>query len=115
MWLAKIIYQEMREALVATQAQRDILQGHNRALETTMDWLRVRVSQLEHERAIMLSKYMGIDVPVQVIERAREKKAESPYHTIPHFDDLGDEQARKLGITWNADGSVSYGGTPDIS
>ena len=115
MWVNKQVFNELWGRSIALTATQGEMLRHNQSLETTLDWLRVRVSQLEHERAIMLSKYMGIDVPVQVIERAREKTVESPYHNIPHFDDVGDEQARKLGISWNADGSVSYGGTPDIS
>ncbi len=113
MWVAKVIYQEIRESLIAATAVRDSLLGHNRALETTCDWLRVRVAQLEQERAIMLHKYMGIDIPVQVIEK-REERTPNPYNLTPHFNDLGDAEAARLGITWNEDGSVVYGGRQEV-
>jgi hypothetical protein len=112
MWVNKRIFQGMRDELVAALATRDLLGRHNTQMETSLDWLRVRVSQMEHERAIMLSKYMGIDVPVQVIERAKPApKEDSPYHGVPHFNDVGDAEAKKLGIAWNLDGSVTYDGT----
>lgn len=110
MWVNKHVYQETRDALVAAVAVRDSLASQNKALEVTNDWFRVRIGQLEHERALMLSKYMGIEVPVPAIERVREKPSAAPYNMVPSWDDVGDEEAKKLGITWNPDGSVSYGG-----
>ena len=109
MWVNKSIYQDLRDELVAAVTTRDTLIGHNRALETTCDWFRVRISQLEHERAILMQNYMGITVPVLSIEKDKPKNSDSPFHATPHFNDIGDDEAKKLGIDWNPlTGEIAY-------
>lgn len=108
MWVSKRIYQEMRDDLVAAKAVRDTLTTQCKALEVTNDWFRVRIGQLEHERAVLIAKYMGVEMPVPVIERVRDEKKDDVYNVTPHFNDVGDEMARKMGIEWNPDGSVAW-------
>lgn len=108
MWISRVVFTELRDKLLKAEAVRDSLATHNRALETTCDWFRVRITQLEHERALLIQHYMGVNIPVPSIERVPDKPKESPYHPVPHFNDIGDAEAKRLGITWNPDGSVSY-------
>ena len=109
MWVDKTVYFELRDALAAAVATRDTLIGHNRALETTNDWFRVRISQLEHERAVLMQNYMGIAVPVMSIEKEKPRTDPNIYQATPHFNDVGDDEAKRLGIEWNPlTGEVTY-------
>ena len=108
MWISRTTYTDLRESYIKANEEAKVLASQIRAYETTQDWFRVRITQLEHERAALVQNYMGVTLPVPSIERAPEPNKESPYHPVPHFNDVGDAEAKKLGITWNPDGSVSY-------
>ena len=110
MWLSRIVYQDLRESLVAAQAERDTQHATVAALNTTMDWFRVRITQLEHERALMLQNYLGVTVPTMSIDKVETPSHIRPnYDPVPHFDDIGDEEAKRLGIEWNPETSeITY-------
>jgi hypothetical protein len=104
------VFSDIRDELVAARAVVDVLNTRLSALDTTCDWFRVRITQLEHERALMLQNYMGITVPHMSIERAPKAGAVRPtYDPVPHFDDVGDEEAKRIGVDWNPEtGEVNY-------
>jgi len=110
MWVNKTAYLELYAAWQVQTTGNRLLGEQVVALNTTLDWFRVRISQLEHERAVMLKKYLDIDVPVQVVERQREASSLNAYHMTADFNDMGDAAAKSLGIGWDADtGVVTYG------
>lgn len=80
------------------------------AQQTTLDWLTMRVTQLEKERAQLLFMYTGVKVETPVIGTAPTSPIpqNAPLDALPNFDDMGDEAAKKLGIDWDADGRVKY-------
>jgi hypothetical protein len=110
MWISRAVYTDLRESVVAAQAIRDSQIANISALNTTVDWFRVRITQLEHERALMLQNYMGITVPHMSIERAPKAGAARPsYDPVPHFDDVGDDEAKRIGVDWNPEtGEINY-------
>lgn len=108
MWISSAVYLKLREELAAAHARNEGLAVANRALEATMDWLRVQVTQIGSERAVLMSNYMGINVPTPIISRGTPKMDESPFHSAPHFHDVGDEEAARLGIEWDGSGEVRY-------
>lgn len=104
-------FEKMTQALYHALGENAALKAQVAAMQTTMDWMRVRVNSLEHERAQLLFNYMGVKVAAPVIEAAPATKSADQslaeiLHRAAHFEDIGDEQAAKLGIGWNEDGSI---------
>ena len=106
MWLNRKTYDDLWKQLHETTIANQILERHATALETTMDWLRVRVTQLEMERAQLLWNYTGVRVPTPEIKRTEQGVSQSSQPTP--FKDVGDAEAAKLGISWNEDGTLNY-------
>lgn len=96
-----------REARIAAEAENTILKQQNSVLQTTMDWQRVRINQLELERAQMFFHYAGVKLPVPQVE-VEEKLDDNPLNQIPDFNDVGDDMAVKLGVGWDENGNVTY-------
>jgi chromosome segregation ATPase len=93
-------------------AEAATLKEQNRVLQTHLDWLRVRVNQIEAERARLIEKALQIKVAVPTIssplhppDRTAAPKLEQ---LAALFEDVGDEAARELGIEHDADGGVLY-------
>lgn len=88
----------LREELSATRAERDTIKVQLIINQTQFDWLRMRVNQLEYERAVMLEATTGLKFSSPMIAR------EAPPPTTPHFtpefsfDDMGEDIASKLGF-----------------
>lgn len=108
MWINKFVYETMR---VKSQAD-DILLANareqNKVLQVSMDWLRVRVTQLERERAVMVEKFYGVTIAVPEIISAPDPFANHPGMSGFDFNDVGDEEAMRLGIGHNSEGAVVY-------
>lgn len=104
MWITRKAYDDLRLEWAKTHEEATVLNRNYTALMTTMDWLRVRVTQLEQERAQLLFNYTGVKVPTPRIEREHAAEVAHP----PHFDDIGDAEAARLGITWDEAGNVVY-------
>lgn len=107
MWIDRKVYDVLRLDYTKANEECKALAGSNHSLQTTLDWLMVRVTQLERERQQLLLQYTGVKVEIPVITR-QPIDASVPIDALPNFDDMGDDQAKKLGIGWNKDGTVSY-------
>ena len=107
MWITRDAYDDLRLDVAKHSAECQVLQQQNTALMTTLDWLRVRVTQLEMERAQLLWNYTGVKVPVPEIVRT-DGVASSPMTQIPNFNDMGDVEAAKLGVGWDSNGELVY-------
>lgn len=105
MFIARYIYDMLNERAIKAEAIRDSLTLQNAALNAHMDWMRIRLTQLEFERAGLIQKYMGVSVPVPSFDKPEEHP--DPNQTMD-FSDVGDEEAKRLGISWNPDGTLSY-------
>ncbi len=108
MWVNKAEYfrivKERDEAAGVAKA----LEQRVFALETSADWLRVQFSKCDHERAALIAKYLGVQVPTMVFEQ--EDKSRTPTSHIINdagalFADVGDEEALKQGLGWDDDGN----------
>lgn len=92
-WLA-----EAHQELASIRTERDMLQAQLTEEKVTADWLRVKVNQLEMERAELINKAYGIEMKAPVLQNA--PKIEDPTKGFNHiFNDIGDERAAELGIT----------------
>jgi len=105
MWLPRSVHEETSEARLRAEAVRDALIKHNIQLTAHMEWMRIRMTQLELERAALLKRYLGVDVPVPTFEQTAPPV--DPNETID-FHDIGDAMADKLGISWGPDGTLTY-------
>ncbi len=105
MWVEKKVYQDIRDAWIKSHEEARVLAQQNTALQTTMDWFRMRINQLEQERSQMLFQYTGVKVPTPTIH---EPPVDQALAATMGFEDVGDEVAKKLGIGWNDDGTLKY-------
>ena len=109
MWLDRKTYDDLRLDAAKRSTECQVLQQQNTALMTTLDWLRVRVTQLEMERAQLLWNYTGVKIPTPVINKIDPERPETnPMTQIPNFNDMGDVEAAKLGVGWDSNGELVY-------
>jgi len=105
MWMSKAMYAEQHDRLVKAEAVVQSVQIHNAALHTTMDWMRLRLNQLEHERARLIENYMGVRISVPNIEPAQSTDNNADlFNQVPSYEDVGDTEAERMGIGWDEDG-----------
>lgn len=110
MWISKELWQAAQRLAmeaVETRGARAVLEQRIIAMDTTMDWLRVRVNQLELERAQMIYNYTGVKVPTPQVKREDPTDQEQLLAAASGFEDIGDEMAKKLGIGWNEFGEMT--------
>ena len=87
---------ELRAEVLALRSERDILKQQLITTNSNFEWLRLRVNQLEVERAGLLEKATGIKTAVPEIVRTA-----SPLDNMINsfsFEDVGDTMAKKLGL-----------------
>lgn len=95
--VAKVALQDMREQLAVLRSERDALRSQLTISQTHFDWLRMRVNQLEHERAILINKVHGIDVGSPMIAKVQPPPPD--LHELQFsFEDVGDDIAKQLGL-----------------
>ena len=111
MWIDRKIYQEHRDQLVQAQATASAEVAANRALKESLNWLMLRVTQLERERAVFIERMFGVKINVPEIAPAAivpDPFAEHPLNTMPSWDDMGDEEALRQGVSHTPEGTVQY-------
>lgn len=117
MWVDKQTMDDLRLSEANARGIAQALERQVIAQNTTLDWMRIRLTQLEHERAVLIQNYMGISITTPVFEKAPVKSTgvgqgrsewDSPLNAVPSFEDIGDEEAARLGIEHNGDGTVRY-------
>jgi hypothetical protein len=101
---------DLEKALTSSEGIRQTYVEQNRVLQVNLDWLRTRVNQLEHERAQLLWNYVGVKIAVPEIQRAERvmDTVTHPLTELPSFEDMGDEEAKRQGVSWNEEGRVTY-------
>ena len=107
MWIDRKTWDDLRLQLAQTHGENAGLSKSFAALETTCDWLRVRVTQLEMERAQLLYNYTGVKVPTPVITKT-DTNQHNPMTQTPNFNDVGDAEAARLGVSWDGNGELVY-------
>lgn len=108
MWLNRKVYDDLRDKLVGAEAEA---RGQAAALITVqanLDFMRVRLNQLEQERAILIERMFGVKVPVPQIEKARDPFEKNPFNEVFSFNGLDDNAAAALGISHDNEGKLVY-------
>lgn len=106
MWIDRNIYDTLRIENAHLRGELRALESRTTAHDTTLDWFRVRVTQLEMERAQLLFNYTGVKIPTPVIQRTNTD--DPPMTKVPNFNDMGDAAAAKLGVSWDENGELVY-------
>jgi hypothetical protein len=124
MWVNKELFQRI---LDDNKRQQDVI-THRTALWThaetqasvagaqkakddmTIDWMRHRINALEKERTVLVMKVAGISLPTPEIVATRPGTLSgTPEMHIPaSMEDVGDDEAVRLGISHDDDGTLIY-------
>ena len=113
MFIDRTTVNNLRLEAETCRVEARVLSEQNRILETTLDWMRMRLTQVEQERAQLLFNFTEVKVAVPSIERetppgmSRESVSDI-LSAVAHFGDVGDAEAAKLGVDWHEDGTVRY-------
>lgn len=112
MWVKRTEYAELIDRAARMQGEKDAMQRQVDAQKTNQDWMVLRLTQLEHERAQLLYRYMDVKITTPTVELDVPVVPETSQigSDLPSFDDVGDAEAKKLGLDWDADGRVTQHG-----
>lgn len=110
MFASRAIYED----LAAARTKAAVLEQQNTALQATLDWFRFRMTQLETERAILIQRYMGIEIPVPRAVPTETPASVGNAKVIEDilrsggnlFADVGEREAARLGLAHDADGTI---------
>lgn len=106
MWIDRTTYENLTLDNAKLREESRVLNQTNYASQTTLDWFRVRVSQLERERAQLLHHFMGLKIEVPEIVQRPQSSAEALNPSMS-FEDVGDTKARELGVGWDTAGLMA--------
>lgn len=112
MWIKRAAYDAMLARALEAQGACGALERQVANQKTTMEWMIHRLTQLEHERAALLYRYMDVKITVPVIETDAPKPADASQigSDLPSFQDVGDEEAKRLGLDWDEQGRATQHG-----
>ncbi len=112
MFLSRKIYDDLTVARIRAEESARAYQETNKGLQVTLDWLRVRVTQMEKERAAIIHAAYGVKIPVPEIAKAIDPFENHPFNETLSFAGLSDQEAEAQGISHDAEGHVVYGQPP---
>lgn len=97
-------YHDLKEQNAALRAERDAVKSENATLRVSGDWLRIKVNQLEQEKAALMEKAYHVQLSVPTI--ARTLPAIDPQfdpRNFAGFEDVGDIMAKAMGLDPNVE------------
>lgn len=112
MWIRRTTYDAMLARALEAQGAKAVLERQVDAQKITQDWMIHRLTQLEHERAQLLYRYMDVKVTVPELtpDTPQTDNASIIGNDLPSFNDVGDEEAKRLGLGWDSTGRVTHHG-----
>ena len=112
MWISRKVYENLLLDNAKLREESRVLNGQNHTLTTSMEWFMVRTTQLERERAVILNHYMDVKIEVPNYQPVPTPRDRDEPKNIPEmlgtmgFADVGDAEAKRLGIGWDRSGAV---------
>lgn len=94
----------MHDDNIALRTKVEMLTVQLAISQNNFEWARLRLNHVEDERAALLHRVVGMAIPAPHLERSgRESMADSREALNSligqiSFDDVGDDEARKLGV-----------------
>lgn len=112
MWIKRSEYDDLMKRALEANGAAQALERQVATQKNTMEWMIHRLTQLEHERAALIYRYMDIKitVPEVSLDTPVTPAASSIGNDLPSFNDVGDEEAKKLGLDWDTGGYVTQHG-----
>lgn len=109
MWISKAVLgwlqisketvEDQRIELGTLRLESSLLKTQLATTQTQFNWLRERVNALEMERAQLIKKAYGIDLPVpEIVVTKPWPKLPDQLNADDLFSDVGDDVAKKLGL-----------------
>jgi hypothetical protein len=110
MWLPKHVYDlfqvskenvdQLKQEVAKLSAENAVLRVSEATAKANFDWLRIRVNQLEVERAQLVKRAYNIDVPVPEVVRSNQRAGASDLLQLTSalFEDVGEAGAKELGL-----------------
>lgn len=98
------VIRQINDDNIALRTKVEMLTVQLAISQNNFEWARVRLNHVEDERAALLHRVVGMTVPAPRIERSgRESMADTRVNLDAmlgniSFDDVGDEEAKKLGV-----------------
>ena len=109
MWIERKLFMDLIQKESVARGELSALQTRFAAQDSMVDWFRIRLTQLEKERAQMILKYTGVAIETPVFAKEPEQTPlDQVLGEVSTFDDVGDEIAAKMGIGWKQDGTLDY-------
>lgn len=116
MFVSKSYVEELRQQVrdandraVLADTRLSDAKSNAKVLEVNLDHLRLRVNQLEKERAQLTHAILGVRIPVPEFESVAPQGLVDAMAELPSFEDMGDEQAKIQGIKHDDSGNIVFG------
>lgn len=104
-FISRAVLETLTAERVQATERAKVLEAQNTHLQDTVEFFRLRMEHLDRERAQLLKRYMDV-----VVEVPHYVKAEPDQTDIVGganvFDDVGDTEAKRLGLTWDGRGEL---------
>lgn len=115
MWISQATFAALMKERFEAQGVAQALERQVATQNITLDWFKAQLTKSEYERAALIQNYMGVKVPV--MEFQDTKLAEKPVISTEdilgatvNFGDVGDEEARRMGLDWDNEGRLLANG-----
>lgn len=109
MWIERGLFTKLVETAAQARGELAALQSRFAAQDAMVDWFRIRLTQTEKQNARLIKKYTDVDVEIpNLVPAPHEQTTPEILNEAAMFEDIGDEIAKKLGISHNLDGTISY-------
>lgn len=109
MWVSRREFIELNKQVASAEGRAAAIEQQNVLLQSQIGWFTLRITQLEKERAQLLFQYTGVKVEYPRIETEDKSTPFDPMRQMPDFNDMGDDLAKEMGISWDGEGRVVYG------
>jgi len=98
-----------RERTTALGVDVEHLKNQKAKDDMTIDWMRHQVNALSKQNSILMAKVAGVHFPVPEIVPTRPGTLTMPdYSSMPSFEDVGDDEAVRLGLQHTVDGQLEF-------
>lgn len=112
MFIKQTTFERLVEERTEATTRATVLERMVSAQKATLEFMLLRLQQVEHERAVLTEKFLGISLPVPVVKSmpsaASTITADDLLNSMPSFEDMGDDEAAAAGIDWDEQGRVVH-------